>query len=102
MQQHDENVVSPIPWFGEEQDGTALIIRDKNGQRVVETDSGFYPPNLATSKFIVACVNSISELLTQVCPIMRKDDLCINSNTQCKYKDICPKCRIFDSSRQIH
>ena len=29
MQQHDENVVSPIPWFVEEQDGTALTIRDK-------------------------------------------------------------------------
>lgn len=94
MQSYYEHGVSPTPWSIEEQDGRVLNIRDKNGQRVVETDCGFYPPNLETSKFIVACVNSISELLKQVCPKFRNDELCIKTNTQCKYKDICPNCII--------
>jgi hypothetical protein len=53
----DESTVSPRPWRVLQVDGECDGIVDVNGDAVIETDTGVYPPNLATAEFICKCVN---------------------------------------------
>ena len=53
----DENTIHPRPWRVVVSHGECQGILDADGELVVETDSGFYPPNLATAEFICKCVN---------------------------------------------
>lgn len=59
----DEDVISPRPWRVENvaRENDCACILDANGDPVVITDDGFYPPNLATAHFICKCVNERKE-----------------------------------------
>lgn len=56
--ERDNTTIAPRPWRVHTGDGDCWGILDANGNRVVETDSGYYPPNIATAEFIVKCVNA--------------------------------------------
>lgn len=54
----------PLPWRFEAEDRFEdWPIRDANGEPVVVTDSGFYPPDNETAREIVEAVNSRERLL---------------------------------------
>jgi hypothetical protein len=53
----DEEVIPPRPWRIEVYGEDITYIVDANGDHVVVTDCGFYPPNLKTAEFICKCVN---------------------------------------------
>ena len=53
----------PRPWHVElSDDGEDCYgILGADGRRVIETDSGVYPPDIETAEFIVKCVNERKE-----------------------------------------
>lgn len=53
--------VPPRPWSVYIEDGECWGIKDANGERVVETDTGVYPPNLRTALLIVKAVNDYED-----------------------------------------
>ena len=53
----------PIPWrvlIERTTDGTSYCngVVDANGQTVIETDAGYYPPDVETAEMLVKAVNS--------------------------------------------
>lgn len=57
----DNTTIAPRPWRVLIKDGDCWGIADATGNSVVLTDSGYYPPNLATAEFIVKCVNACKD-----------------------------------------
>ena len=60
MKNADGNHIPPRPWRVLVALGECEGIVDANGFVVVETNSGFYPPNRATCEFIVEAINALS------------------------------------------
>ncbi len=61
--------VPPRPWrvnidvnSRDPNDRECWGIVDANGNAVVETDCGYYPPDIETAEFIVNCVNAVQML----------------------------------------
>lgn len=59
----DPNFIPPTPWqvVMDDDDEECWGIVDANGEEVIVTDCGYYPPNRATAELIVAAVNKEAE-----------------------------------------
>lgn len=58
----DPEYLPPRPWSVYIVDGMCWGILAADGTEIVQTDCGYYPPNLKTAEFICECVNAVSEV----------------------------------------
>ena len=84
------NEHSPLPWHVWSADVCVQGIYAANGDRIVETDSGVYPPESNDAAYIVRCVNAHDKLVEALreisthCTVKDCDDSgCCKSHKAC-------------------